>query len=176
MDGVEPQKRNYQNEWTMYQMDSRHCDVSDVITFSTILIPHERGADIEKLLATVKMVDVNHPTKTVGVRIDSDRATYYVCAKLDLQMDIIRDYRRPKYTYESGRVRFDDFETDGSNLFAVIKGKTVEYCITNTVKGTYKGQVLFEQLPVNFGLAFDGSPEAPGVGKVRYWENIFELK
>jgi hypothetical protein len=145
-------------------------------TFTTILIPHETGADIQKLLASVKMVDVSHPTKTVGVKIESGGAMYYVCAKLDLQMDIVRDYRRPKYNYESGKVRFDEFESDGSNVFAVVKGKRVEYCITNAVKGMYKGQVLFSQLPANFGLAFDGRPEAPGVGKVRYWESVYEMK
>lgn len=176
MEGIEPQKRYYQNEWTIYQMDSRHCDVGDVVTFTTILIPHEKDADIQKLLATVKMVDLSHPTKTVGVKIESGGALYYSCAKLDLQMDIVRDYRRPKYTYESGKVRFDEFESDGSNLFAVVKGKKIDYCITNAVKGTYKGQVLFSQLPANFGLAFDGSPDAPSVGKLRYWESVFEFK
>jgi hypothetical protein len=176
MEGMESEKRNYQNEWVMYQLDSRHCDVGDLITFTTILIPHESGADIQKFFSSVKMVDVSYPTKTVGVKIESGGTVYYVCAKLDLQMDIVRDYRRPKYTYESGKVRFDDFETDGSNVFAVVTGKRIEYCITNTVKGTYKGHVLYEQQPANFGLAFDGSPEAPGAGKVRYWEDVYTMK
>jgi hypothetical protein len=176
MEGAEPQKRSWQNEWTMYQMDSRHCDVGDLVAFTTILIPHDSGADIPKLLASVRMVDVSIPTKSVGVRIESGGATYYVCAKLDLQMDIVRDYRRPKYTYESGKVRYDDFETDGSNVFAVIRGNKIDYCITNAVKGLYKGRTLFEQPTVNFGLAFDGSQEAPGVGKVRYWLDTFEIK
>jgi hypothetical protein len=176
MEGVEPEKRNYQHEWVMYQMDSRHCNVGDLITFTTILIPHESGTDIQKLLSSAKLVDVGYPTKTAGVKIESGDATYYVCAKLDLQMDIVRDYRRPKYSYDSGKVRFDDFETDGSNVFAVVKGNRIEYCITNTVKGTYKGHVLYEQQPSNFGLAFDGSPEAPGIGKVRYWEDVYTVR
>jgi hypothetical protein len=176
MEGVESQKRYWQNEWTMYQMDSRHCDVGDMVTFTTILIPHEKDADIQKLLTSVKMVDISHPTKTVGVKIESGGATYYVCAKLDLQMDIVRDHRRPKYTYGSGKVRFDDFESDGSNILAVVKGNKIDYCITNTVKATYKGQVMFEQPFVNSGLAFDGGPAEPGAGKVRYWEDVFEVK
>ena len=176
MEGVESQKRYYQDELTIYQMDSRHCDVGDMVTFTTILIPHEKGANIQKLLARVKMVDVSHPVKTVGVKIESEGAQYYVCAKLDLQMDIVRDYRRPKYTYGAGKVRFEEFETDGSNLFAVVKGKRIDYSITNAVRGLYKGQVLFEQLPSNFGLAFDGGPDAPEVGKLRYWESVFEMK
>lgn len=112
-----------------------------MITFTTILLPYDPGADVQELL-----------------------------------LDIVRDYRRPKYTYESGKVRYDVFETDGSNLFAVIQGKKIEYCITNAVKGTYRDQVMFEQLPVTFGLAFDGSLDAPGVGKVRYWENVHAIK
>jgi len=176
MEGVEQQRRYYQREWTIYQMDSRHCDVGDMIVFTTVLIPHEPGADLQKLISSVKMVQVSHPTRTLGIQIESGGATYYVCAKLDLQMDIVRDYRRPKYTYESGKVRFDDFETDGSNLFAVLNGKRIEYCVTNAVKASYRGRVMFEQLPVNFGLAFDGSPEAPGVGKVRYWQDVFEVR
>jgi hypothetical protein len=176
MEGVEEQNRNWQKEKVIYQMDSRHCNMGDMISFVTVLIPHKKGSDFNKILSSIKLSDLSHPGKTLGLKIISDNKTYYVCAKLDLDMDLIRDFRRPKYTYETGKVKFDDFETDGNNLFAIVEGNQVNYCISNTVKGTYKNQVMFEQLPVDCGLAFDGSKDAPGVFKVRYWKANFEFK
>jgi len=46
----------------------------------------------------------------------------------------------------------------------------VRYAAVGAIKIVYKGKVLHEQFPVDNGLAFDGSPNQPGVWKLRYWE------
>ena len=49
-------------------------------------------------------------------------------------------------------------------------GKDIHFAITGAVKITYNDKILHEQFPAEFGLNFDGSPDQPGVGKLRYWE------
>jgi hypothetical protein len=43
-------------------------------------------------------------------------------------------------------------------------------------KAVFRGQVLVEARPSQFGLAFDGSPDGPGIGKLRYWRDEAEIK
>ena len=74
------------------------------------------------------------------------------------------------YTYDSGKVRYGDFETDAYHLFVVEDAQKIHYTITGAVKIKYKDRVLHEQYPSEFSLNFDGSPNLPGVGKLRYWE------
>ena len=73
------------------------------------------------------------------------------------------------YDYNSGKVRYGEYETDGYNLFVAEDATSVDYTMVGGVKITRAGQVLHEQPPVLSGLHFDGSPDGKGVGKVRYW-------
>ena len=86
-----------------------------------------------------------------------------------------RDNKRPKYTYEAGRSRFGDFETNGDFLFASLDGAKLSYTIVNLTKALYKEKVLIEGKPWLSGLAFDGSPDAQETGKLRYWRDVANL-
>lgn len=176
MDGAESEIRSWQNENVIYQMDSRHCKLTDLITFTTILIPHKKGTDCKSIMNSIKPVVLSNMEKTIGLKIEVNDKVYYIGIKTDLDMDQVRDFRRPKYTYETGKVKFDDLETDGHFVFAKVLPNKLDYFITNCVKATYKDKILFDQQPSNFGLAFDGSEDAPGVFKVRYWKDTYNLK
>ncbi|MGA7304714.1 MAG: hypothetical protein WBW88_07550, partial [Rhodothermales bacterium] len=63
-----------------------------------------------------------------------------------------------------------DYETDAYNLFVVEDADSIDYAVSGVVKIKKGDRVLHEQFPAEFGLAFDGSPDKPGVGKLRYWE------
>ena len=91
-------------------------------------------------------------------------------------MDMVRDWRRPKYTYESGRIKYGDIETNGDFLFAVKDGSKLAYTAVNLTKIKYKDKWLLDPKPALFGLAFDGSPDASGVGKLRYWKDLADIK
>jgi hypothetical protein len=91
-------------------------------------------------------------------------------------MDMIRDYRRPKYTYESGKIVYDKVETNGDFFITRRSGDKLSYTAVNVTKILYGGKLLFEQKPSYFGLAFDGSPDVQGVGKARYWRETITLK
>lgn len=169
-EGVESQKRYWQDEQAIYQLIGRHGYLNDLQAFVTVLIPHSKQEDIHEYMAQVSMIDVEQFPDAVGLRIDTGAKQYLICAKLDMQKELFRDWRRPMYTYDSGKVQYGDYETDAYHLFVVEDAKKIHYAITGAVKITHKGQVLHQQFPAKFGLNFDGSPDPPGVGKLRYWE------
>ena len=86
-----------------------------------------------------------------------------------------RDWRHPKYTYASGKISLGDIETNGDFVFASLKGSKLDYTIVNLTKAFYKNKVLVEAKSGFFGLAFNGSPETKGVGKLRYWRDEVEI-
>ncbi len=169
-EGVEMQKRYYQHEHVIYQLIGRHGYLNDLQPFVTILIPHSKPEDIQKLISQVDMLDVDSFPSAVGMKITTDTKQYLIGAKLDLQKELIRDWRRPMYTYDAGKVQYGDYETDAYHLFVVEDADSIHYAITGAVKIKYNGRVLHEQFPSKFGLSFDASPDQPGVGKLRYWE------
>ena len=91
-------------------------------------------------------------------------------------MDMIRNHRRPKYTYESGRMQFGKLETNGDFFYTDRSGNQLSFTVVNLSKAIYDGQELFSQLPSQFGLAYDGNSDESGIGKARYWRDVITLK
>lgn len=169
-EGVESLQRYYQQEQAIYQMIGRHGYPGDLQAFVTVLAPHGKNEDAEKLVGQIDLLEVDSFPEAVGLTITTPEKKYVITAKLDLQAEIFRDWRRPKYNYDSGKTRYGDYETDAYNLFAVETADKIHYAMIGAVKIKYKDRVLHEQFPADFGLNFDGSPDLPGVGKLRYWQ------
>lgn len=108
-------------------------------------------------------------------RAKKDRVIH-VGIKRALRMDMVRDWRRPKYTYESGRIQYNKLETNGDFFYTARSGEKLAFTIVNLTKAVYGDHMLLDQKPSLYGLAFDGSPDAPGVGKVRYWRDEIKLR
>jgi hypothetical protein len=168
--GTGQQTRYWQQEEFMYQMVGRHGYRNDLQSFVTILVPHGQDEAPAALASSVRMVEVNGGPDAVAVEITRDGKRYTVGAKLDLEGELFRDWRRPMYDYESGKVTYGDYETDAFNVFVVEDEESIHYAITGAVRIRKGDRVLHEQYPVEFGLSFDGSPDPPGTGKLRYWE------
>lgn len=168
--GVEGQRRYYQDEQTIYQLIGRHGYLNDLQAFVTVLIPHDASAKPEQLASSVRMLENTPYPRAAGLTIDAGGKRYTIGIKLDMQAENVSDWKRPMYSYESGRTPYGDFETDGYGLFVVEDKTTLRYAMTGGVKVTYKGRVLHEQLSSLQGLRFDGSAPGPGVGKLRVWE------
>ena len=91
-------------------------------------------------------------------------------------MDLHHKDIRPQYDYEHGKVKYENFETDGHQLFAIIDGNMLSYTSVYCMKMLYKNKVLFEQLPVLFGLQFTDGIDRTGVGKLRYWHDTVKIR
>ncbi len=176
LEQTEMAKRHYQDEWVISETTAQHFELGQTIGFVTVLIPHspkERPAD---LIAQIRYIGSGSLGKGMSVEIRNGDRVIHVGVKNDLRMDMIRDYRRPKYTYESGKINYGPIETNGDFFFTELKGGSLNYTIVNLTKAFYEKQLLFEQQSGYFGLAFDGSEDVSGLGKARYWREKVEVE
>jgi len=176
LEGIEKEKRYYQDESVIYQMSGQHFELGQHIGFLTVLIPHPANESPQKWLNRIKLINTEPNESGIAIEINDGKNQIIVGAKRNLRMDMVRDWRRPKYTYQLGRIKYGDFETNGDFLFVTKQGTKLAYTAVNLTKIKYKDQWLLDPKPALFGLAFDGSPDAPGVGKLRYWRDQIELK
>ena len=175
LEGVEPEKRHYQDELVIHQTTAQHFELGETVGLVTVLVPHSSSQPPEALAERIAMMPVDHPRAGMGVRIDAGDRSVFIGVKNDLRMDMIRDWRRPRYTYESGKIAFGDFETNGDFLFASLTGGRLDYTIVNLTKAFFKGKTLVDVMEGFFGLAFDASPDQSGKGKLRYWRDSVEV-
>ena len=183
LEGVEPIKRHYQDEFLIHQTTAQHFELGETTGFVTVLLPHSQDSNYLGWVDRINLLPVDPARAGLGLKIDAGEKKFVVAVKNDLRQDMARDWRRPKYTYEAGKIRFGEFETNGDFLFASeakSEGKAasakLSYTIVNLTKARYRDQVLFEAKPSLFGLAFDASADGPGIGKLRYWRDEVEIK
>jgi hypothetical protein len=177
LEGVEKEKRHYQDEWLIHQTTAQHFELGETVGFITVLIPHKASLSAKSLSDKIQLLPVDSPKKGMGVEVTAGTKIYCVGVKNDLRMDTIRDWRRPRYTYESGKIRFGNMESNGDLVFYSLEGNRLDYTIVNLTKALFAENVLLEAKPSYFGLAFDGSPpDRTGIGKLRYWRDTTHLK
>ncbi|MGB2764241.1 MAG: hypothetical protein WBC02_05155 [Candidatus Aminicenantaceae bacterium] len=176
LEGVEPEKRHYQDELLIHQTTAQHFELGETVGFVTVLIPHSAQEPYLEWKDRISVLPIQPERAGLGVRIKTKDKDLVVAVKKNLRMDIIRDWRRPKYTYESGKINYGDFETNGDFIFACQQGAKLNYTIVNLTKALFQGKVLVETKPSLFGLAFDASPDNAGVGKLRYWRDEVQVR
>jgi hypothetical protein len=176
LEGVEPLRRHAQEEWVIHQTAAQHFELGETVGLITALIPHPSDEPPEAWVESVRLLPVKHPRAGMGIRIETGGKILFAGVKNDLRMDIIRDWRRPRYTYEAGKVTFGEFETNGDFLFAALRGDRLDYTIVNLTKAVFRDRLLVDVKEAFFGLAFDASPDQGGKGKLRYWRDSVILK
>jgi hypothetical protein len=182
IESVEPVKRHYQDELAIEQVTAQHFELGETVGFVTVLVPVSSQAAPD-WASRVSPLAVEPEKAALGLKISDGSKTIFVAVKNDLRRDMARDWRRPRYTYEAGKIRLGEFETDGDFLFATLEGAggqpapaTLRYTIVNLTKAVFRGTTLVQAKPAVFGLAFDASPDGPGYGKLRYWREETEVK
>jgi hypothetical protein len=176
LESVENEKRNFTDELLISEYTGQFFELGQHIGFITVLVPHGKDIDASTWKDRIRLVETGDAEPGMSVEITNGNEIIQVGVKSDLRMDMIRDYRRPKYTYESGKIVYDKVETNGDFFITRITGDKISYTVVNVTKILYGGKLLFEQKPSYFGLAFDGSPDVQGVGKARYWRETVMLK
>ncbi len=176
LEGVEPEKRHYQDEFLIHQTTAQHFELGETVGFTTVLIPHSSKESPQKRLDGINLYPIEPEEAGLGIKITSENSCFTVGVKMDLRMDMSRDWRRPRYTYEAGKMKYGEFETNGDFFFSAQKETVLDYTIVNLTKAYFKEKTLIDPKPSLFGLAFDGSPYKAGVGKLRYWTGRIELK
>ncbi len=174
--GTFPISRHFQDETAIYQTVSSFYNAGDTEFFVTILYPHDRGAAPGLPLAQFRMLEVDRPGRALGLEFEDNGERFSLCVKLDLSIDLAREPIGPRYQYALGKVRYGDFETDASFLFARVKGDQAAYAAATMTRVRYRNQSLMEALPTTFGLQLDGAPPRAGLPKWRFWEETVKLK
>jgi hypothetical protein len=175
LEGTEPEKRHYQQEIMIHQTTAQHFELGETVGFVTVLIPHSQDDPPKKWLNKVRAIQTKPDRAGLGVEIESGDRRIIIGVKNDLRMDMARDWRRPRYTYEAGKIRFGEFETNGDFLFASLKNSKLAYTIVNLTKAFFKDKPLYEAKSSFYGLAFDASPYTGGLGKLRYWKDEVDI-
>ena len=175
LEKVEPIKRHGQDEIAISQVTAQHFELGETVALVTVLVPHAGNQAPAELAKRVRMVATTPENAGIAVAIDWGGRTTMVGLKNDLRMDMARDWRRPRYLFEKGRIAYGDLATDGDILFAVSNAGELSYTCVNMTRLERKGQEIFQAGKAFFGLAFDGSEDANGVGKVRYWRDTVKI-
>jgi hypothetical protein len=175
LEGTEQEKRHYQPEIMIHQTTAQHFELGETVGFITVLIPHSVEDPPQKWLNKIRPAAVEPDRSALGVEIDSGDRKIVIGVKNDLRMDMARDWRRPRYTYDAGKIGIGEFETNGDFLFASQKDSKISYTIVNLTKAYFKDKPIFEAKPSFYGLAFDASPYTGGLGKLRYWKDEFTI-
>ena len=176
LEQVEKEKRYYQDEWVISQFTGQHFELGQHIGFITVLVPHQSGKNPESILKKIHLIETGQGDPGLSIEIRDKDRTLQIGVKCDLRMDMIRDYRRPKYTYESGKIQYGKMETNADFFYTEQTDKKLSFTVVNVIRAIYDGNLLFNQKPSYFGLAFDGSSDVSGVGKARYWRDEIVLE
>jgi hypothetical protein len=176
MEGVEPEKRHYQDEWLIHQSWAQHFELGETCAFITVLVPHKAGDDPRAWLDRVTALPAEPGRGSAGVLIRAGDREIVVGAKNDLRMDMSRDFRRPRYTYEAGRIKVGRIETDGDFIYASARDGSLDWTIVNLTKALRDGRTLVEAKEEQHGLGYDAKPDRGGLGKMRYWRDRTALR
>ncbi len=174
--GTFPISRHYQDETSIYQTVSSLYKAGDYEYFVTVLIPHDAGEDVRAQTKQFRLLDVDKAGKAIGLEFTDGAEKSVICIKLDLEMDLAREQVGPRYQYSLGKVKYGEFETDASYLFARVKANEVSYSAATMTKIMFRNQTLLEAKPNSFGLQLDGAPARTGLAKWRFWEDSARIR
>lgn len=168
--------RNYQQEMAIAEYTGQYFELGQHIGYVTVLVPHQSSESPQKWLDAIEFVGSEEENDGLSVKITLGNRTIRVGAKCNLKMDMVRDYERPKYSWESGKIRFEDVQTNADFFYTDLTGNELNFTVVNLTKAYYRNQLLFEQPSSYFGLNFDGQPDASRTGKARLWRDRVVLK
>ena len=171
---TEKVSRYWQQELLISEYSGQFFELGQTVAFATILYPHHKGIHPKTLVDLIELKMSDEDDNGICLVINHDDAEYQVGIKCDLRKEMIRDFRRPKYTYESGRVSYGDMESNSDFFYVKEQKDLINYTLVNVSRAVYKQQELFSQKPNYFGLAFDGSGDVTGISKARYWRKEIE--
>ena len=173
--GVFGIRRHRQDEFAVFQASASHYHAGQRETFVTALIPHKRGADTNALLDSLEVLEAETPREGVGVKLTDGQGVRYICVREDLESGVLSSNARPRYTFDSGRVRYGPVETDASFAYAHVRSGDLSFLATHMVKVLFDGREVFSARPNTFWLQPNKGPTVYGMTKWRMWYDTVPL-
>ncbi|MCD6333001.1 MAG: hypothetical protein J7L89_06985 [Bacteroidales bacterium] len=173
---VHPENRNYHQEIAITEFTGQFFEPGQHTGLVTVLIPHDADTAPDSWVKAIRYIESDRQEDGMSVEITLGDRVIRTGIKCDLKKDWVRDDQRPKYTWEAGRIRYGDIETNADFFFTDRTGNQLSYTMVNLTRATWKNQVLYQQPSSFYGLNFDGRPDQPGVGKARLCRETRKLK
>ncbi|MFC1526293.1 hypothetical protein ACFL6X_05720 [Candidatus Latescibacterota bacterium] len=174
-EGSEEVRRYYTDEILLHQSASGQAKPGERLVFCTVLVPHDGEADPSALAAQFSAVRCSRPSAAAAVEVSRDGETITLGVKLDLQEGIVFEDVRPRYTWESRRTVYGDYETDGHFLYARRHGQKVSWAWTEATRLDCGGRTLFVAPEGTFPLQYTDPKTRRGTASWRAWEDTSQL-
>ncbi len=168
--------RNLEDNTAVYQNLASHYLEGQVETFVTVLVPVSRDDPSDSPIDAIRVIELPEERAGIGVVLVMNGEEVSVCAKTDLLRDILTANKRPRYTFDSGKVNYGPFATDASFFFARRGGDSLHWAGMHLVGVRYEGQELFMAPSNTFTLEPDDWATGLGPSKYRYWEDRIDLR
>lgn len=174
-EGSEEVRRYYTDEILLHQSTSGQGTPGKRLVFCTALVPHDDTADAGDLAAQFSMAACSRPGSAASVEVRQGAETVTVGVKLDLLEGILFEDVRPRYTWESRRTVYGEYETDGNFLYARRNGCTVSWAWTEATRLVCGEQTLFAAPEGTFPLQYVEPETRRGRASWRAWEDVSQL-
>ena len=138
-------------------------------------MPHGRDVAPADLVTRVTLLDTKPEGAGLAVQIDAGTRHVTVGVKQNLRQDMARDYTRPRYLFDKGKIGYGSMVTDGDLFVVSTQGDQLTYTAVNMTRAQWGEQVLFQHGVSFHGMPFDGSAPPGGVDKVRYWRDTVKI-
>ena len=136
--------RNHGNAAMVSQCFAGSLNKGDRKIFITVLTPHKRNEDAVNLAGKVSVEEISEELGSICLRYKGNEELV-MTFKLDLSIGIhhYEEDRAPAYDWESGKIEYNDIETDADFSYIKVKDKTVEYGMFNGSRINYKGTEIY---------------------------------
>ncbi|MDF1515715.1 MAG: hypothetical protein P1S60_18055, partial [Anaerolineae bacterium] len=134
---IETVRRHYQEEKGLFQVWTGRLNCGDIVPFVTVLWPHNRDLDVAAISDSITLPSTSIPDKSMAVQINLPQHQVIFGCKLDLNIGLISQETRPRYTYEAGKVVYGDFETDATHFYAELTDSQLTTAFTEATGLTY---------------------------------------
>jgi len=109
-----------------------------------------------------------------GVKIVRENGYRLIWVKADPEAAYITENVRPRYSFESGRSRCGDMETDARYVFLDVSPGRVKYSLIEATRLFYADRPLFVPEPIRMRQD-DGTYLRTGLARWRVWEDEIAL-
>ncbi len=170
----ETEKRYYQKEELVSRSKIIHAEAGDYKTFVTVLYPHDKETAPARLSDNISLLKTGDWPQVASLKISINDQVFIVSIRLDQDAQMTNFYSRPKYTWESGRYKTANIETDADFLYFKEDTDSIYYAIAGGTRIVYKGKDLFKQAASTALYGYDGKGQHPSTTKVRYWDGALK--
>jgi hypothetical protein len=167
--------RNNESNTAIHQSLASHYLEGQVESFVTVLTPVPRERPGASVVEEIEVIEPPEERAGIGVVLRIGEEEIYVAAKTDLEFGILTANKRPRYTFDSGKVGYGPFATDADFFIAEVGGDFVEWAGTNLVGVRFRAEELFAAPWNTFTLEPDDWNTGLGASKWRYWEGSAEV-